>query len=87
VELDVDNASGILSPGMYADIIWPIARAGGGFTVPVKAVATTTEKTFMILVRGGITEWVEVKRGNASGRCGGSIWRIAGRRQRRYACH
>jgi membrane fusion protein (multidrug efflux system) len=67
VELDVDNASRILSPGMYADIIWPVTRVGGGFTVPVKAVATTTEKTFVIRVKGGITEWVEVKRGNASG--------------------
>jgi membrane fusion protein, multidrug efflux system len=67
VELDVDNASRILSPGMYADIIWPVTRVGGGFTVPVKAVVTTTEKTFVIRVRAGITEWVEVKRGDASG--------------------
>jgi membrane fusion protein (multidrug efflux system) len=52
---------------MYADIIWPVTRVGGGFTVPVEAVATTTEKTFGIRVRGGIIEWVEVKRGNASG--------------------
>jgi len=67
VELDVDNASRILSPGMYADIIWPVTRVGGEFIVPVKAVVTTTEKTFMIRVRDGVTEWVEVKRGNASG--------------------
>ena len=67
VELNVDNADRTLSSGMYADIIWPVTREGGGFTVPAKAVATTTEKTFVIRIKDGVTEWVDIKRGNAAG--------------------
>lgn len=67
IELDVDNSARTLLPGMYADVIWPVARQAKGFVVPVKAVATTTEKTFVIRInKDGLTEWVDVKRGNAA---------------------
>jgi hypothetical protein len=39
--------------------------------VPPTAVAVTTERTFVIRIRDGVTEWVEVKRGisvNLNGR-------------------
>ena len=65
VELDVDNAHGRLSPGMFAEIRWPARRAGPSLLVPRTAVATTTERTFVVRVRDGVAEWVDVKRGAA----------------------
>lgn len=67
VELDVDNADRALMPGMYADVAWPVTRQARGFVVPAKAVATTTEKTFVLrITKDGLAEWVDVKRGNAA---------------------
>lgn len=67
VELDVDNADRTLLPGMYADVSWPVVRKSKTFVVPARAVATTTDKSFVIRVDGdGLTEWVDVKRGNAA---------------------
>lgn len=67
VELDVDNSDRILLPGMYADVIWPVTRQAKGFVVPRRTVAATTEKTFVIRIKkDGLTEWVDVKRGNAA---------------------
>lgn len=65
VELDVNNADGRLAPGMFAEIRWPARRAGPSLLVPRTAVATTTERTFVIRVRNGAAEWVDVKRGAA----------------------
>jgi membrane fusion protein, multidrug efflux system len=67
VELDVANSPPILSPGMYADVIWPVGRRQASLFVPPSAIATTTERTFVIRIRNGITEWVDVKRGASMG--------------------
>lgn len=67
VEMDVDNTGHALSPGMYTDVHWPVTGAREGFIIPAKAMAATTEKTFVIRINAGITQWVEVKRGNISG--------------------
>jgi RND family efflux transporter MFP subunit len=63
VELDVANPSKKLSPGMYAQVAWSIRRPDPSLFVPTSAVATTTERTFVVRVRGGAVEWVDVKRG------------------------
>lgn len=63
VELDVNNAAGRLAPGMFAEIRWPARRASASLFVPKSAVATTTERTFVVRVREGVAEWVDVKRG------------------------
>ena len=63
VELDVDNTSGKLAPGMYSEVAWPTKRPEPSLFVPRSAVATTTERTFVIRIRDGIAEWVDVKRG------------------------
>ena len=65
VELDVRNADGRLAPGMFAEIRWPARRAGPSLLVPRTAVATTTERTFVVRVRDGVAEWVDVRRGAA----------------------
>jgi multidrug efflux pump subunit AcrA (membrane-fusion protein) len=42
-------------------------RTSPSIFVPSGSVATTTGRTFVIRVRGGRTEWVDVKTGLASG--------------------
>jgi membrane fusion protein, multidrug efflux system len=62
-ELDVANSGGQLAPGMFAEVQWPVKRAGTSLLVPRTAVATTTERTFVVRVRDGKAEWVDVRRG------------------------
>jgi multidrug efflux pump subunit AcrA (membrane-fusion protein) len=64
VELDVDNSSGKLAPGMYAEIAWPISRGSESLFVPATAIKATTERIFVIRVRDGKAEWVDVERGS-----------------------
>ncbi|MEP7367213.1 MAG: efflux RND transporter periplasmic adaptor subunit [Acidobacteriota bacterium] len=67
VEADVNNANGALAPGMYADVDWSARRAKASLLVPPAAIATTTERSFVIRVTGGKAEWVNVSKGVASG--------------------
>lgn len=66
VELDVDNLSGALAPGMYADVSWLARRPHASMLVPPSAVVVTTERVFVIRVRNGRAEWVNVTRGPAA---------------------
>jgi RND family efflux transporter MFP subunit len=67
VELDVMNADGRLSPGTYAQVRWPVRRSTPTMLVPSRSVASTTGRTFVVRVRNGKTEWVDVSTGVASG--------------------
>jgi len=67
VELDVVNRDGRLAPGTFCQVRWPIRRSGPSLFVPSTSVATTTDRTFVIRIRGGKTEWVDVKTGLTSG--------------------
>lgn len=69
VELDVANPNGSLAPGMYADVEWPSRRTGASLLVPPTAIATTTERSFVIRVSttNGTAEWVNVSRGGMAG--------------------
>jgi RND family efflux transporter MFP subunit len=68
VELDVPNPKGRLAPGMFAEVQWPLRRANpSSLFVPRTAVATTTERTFVVRVADGRADWVDVKRGAAMG--------------------
>jgi membrane fusion protein, multidrug efflux system len=67
VELDVNNGDGTLAPGMYPTVSWPVRSAGTVLMVPRTSVVTTTERTFVIRVRDGRAEWVDVRKGPASG--------------------
>jgi RND family efflux transporter MFP subunit len=66
VELDVDNASGRLAPGMFAEVDWKMRREAPSLFVPAAAVAMTTERMFVIRIRDGVAEWVDVKLGASS---------------------
>jgi membrane fusion protein (multidrug efflux system) len=67
VELDVINDSGRLAPGMFPEVLWPTHRPKPSLFVPPSAIATTTERSFVIRIRNGVTEWVNVKRGISMG--------------------
>jgi RND family efflux transporter MFP subunit len=67
VELDVDNTDARLAPGTFCQVRWPIRRTAPSLLVPSGSVASTTERTFVIRIRGGRTEWVDVKTGLSSG--------------------
>ncbi len=67
VELDVNNSDGRLAPGTFCQVRWPVRRTAPSLLVPSSSVATTTGRTFVIRVRGGKTEWVDVKTGLSSG--------------------
>ena len=78
VELDVDNSSKRLAPGMFPEVSWPARRPRPSLFVPPAAVATTTERTFVIRVREGQVEWVDVKRGVAMNQPGGDMVEVFG---------
>ncbi len=67
VELDVSNGDGRLAPGMYPEVEWPVRRTRPSLLVPTTSVVTTTERTFVIRVRNGRAEWVNVTRGATDG--------------------
>jgi membrane fusion protein (multidrug efflux system) len=68
VELDVQNADGRLSPGSFCQVRWPVHRHGPSLLVPSDSIASTTGRTFVVRVRDGRTDWVDVKTGLTSGR-------------------
>jgi RND family efflux transporter MFP subunit len=67
VELDVVNKDARLAPGSFCQVRWPIRRSGLSLFVPSGSVATTTDRTFVVRIRNGQTEWVDVKTGLTSG--------------------
>lgn len=67
VELDVNNADGRLAPGTFCQVKWPVRRTAPSLLVPTGSVASTTGRTFVIRVRNGRTEWIDVKTGLTSG--------------------
>jgi membrane fusion protein, multidrug efflux system len=68
VELDVDNKGAKqLTPGAYAEVLWPVRREQPSLFVPASAVVQTTEKTYVDRVRDGAVEQIPVQRGVATG--------------------
>jgi RND family efflux transporter MFP subunit len=67
VELDVTNAKQVLAPGMFAEVQWPISRAQASLFVPTTSVVRTSERQFVVRLRNGIAEWVDVRRGQVNG--------------------
>jgi len=67
VEMDVENRDGRLVPGSFCQVRWPVRRNGPSLLVPSGSVASTTGRTFVIRIRNGRTEWVDVKTGLTTG--------------------
>lgn len=67
VELDFANSKTKLTPGMYAEVQWPIRRSQETLFVPATAIQATTERIFVVRVSNGKAEWVDVRRGMTEG--------------------
>jgi len=67
VELDVLNPGRKLTPGMYAEVQWPVRRGSETLFVPPTAIKATTERIFVVRVSDGKAEWVNVRRGMTEG--------------------
>jgi membrane fusion protein (multidrug efflux system) len=67
VEVDVINDSARLAPGMFPEVVWPAKRSHPSLFLPASAIAVTTERTFVVRIRSGTVEWVDVKRGVSMG--------------------
>ena len=67
VELDVANPQARLYPGMFPEVEWPVQRPAATLFVPASAVSNTTQGTFVLRVRAGQAERVEVKTGEIEG--------------------
>ena len=65
VELDVQNTDERLSPGSFATVMWPVARSYPTFFVPISAVTTDQQRTFVIRVASGTAGWVTVQTGQS----------------------
>jgi hypothetical protein len=52
---------------MFPQVNWPVHRGKPALLVPPTSVVTTTERTFIIQDKGGRAEWVDVRKGPASG--------------------
>lgn len=61
VELDVRNSQ--ITPGTFASVQWPVQRDYPTLFVPAAAITTNLQRTFVIRVRDGKAEWVDVKSG------------------------
>ncbi len=67
IELDVLNSDGRLAPGTFCQVKWPVHRATPSLFVPSGSIGSTTDRTFVVRVRNGKTDWVDVRTGLASG--------------------
>ena len=52
---------------MFPEVVWPAKRLQPSLFVPSSAVAVTTDRIFVVRIRNGTAEWVDVKRGVSIG--------------------
>jgi membrane fusion protein (multidrug efflux system) len=64
IEADVYNPHEILSPGMYADVVFDSKGNRNALSVPVNAVVISTERKYVVIIRDGKTVRVDVSTGN-----------------------
>jgi membrane fusion protein, multidrug efflux system len=64
-EFEVENKEGVLKSGMYVNVNFNVKRENTSFVVPFSAVVTNLEKSFVIRISNGKTEWVDVRNGIA----------------------
>ena len=67
VELDVANPGAKLAPGMYTEVRWPARSGQQTLLVPLTAVASNTERSFVIRVENGVAKYVNVRKGGTQG--------------------
>jgi membrane fusion protein, multidrug efflux system len=68
IELDVNNSTRRLAAGMFPEVLWPVRRSEATLFVPVSSVARTMEAIFVVRIRDGQAEWVNVQPGELDGK-------------------
>jgi RND family efflux transporter MFP subunit len=68
VELDVTNESGELVAGAFCEVRWPLERRSPSLFVPTSSVTSTLDRTFVVRIKDGKAEWVDVKTGVTTGK-------------------
>lgn len=64
IEIEIDNTSNQLLPGMYANVTIPLKRQGLSTVVPESAIVTNMERSFVIKIQKGKEPvWVDVQKG------------------------
>jgi len=66
VEQKETNKEEVLTPGMYADVLFDSKGNPNSLAVPKSAVVTSTERKYVVVVRDGRTVKVDVSTGNES---------------------
>ena len=66
-EFIYNNSKQELKSGMYANATMKLGRSGTSFVVAPSAIATTLEKRFVIRLKNGKTEWIDVRNGMNTG--------------------
>jgi membrane fusion protein (multidrug efflux system) len=64
IEADVKNADGLLSPGMYADVVIYSKGNPHALSVPRTAVVTSTERKYVLTINNNVIKKVDVTTGN-----------------------
>ncbi|HLZ86381.1 MAG TPA: efflux RND transporter periplasmic adaptor subunit [Puia sp.] len=62
-EYDVDNNRRLLKAGAFVFARLNLERGAPSFVLPASAIATTLERKFVIRVRDGKAQWVDVRQG------------------------
>jgi RND family efflux transporter MFP subunit len=66
IEIDVPNKNGQLKPGMYAEVRIPMLSGAKSLLVPNTAIVRSTEREYVVTVRDGKANLVDIKEGLAS---------------------
>lgn len=66
IEIDVDNKKGQLKPGMYAEVHIPMVSGAKSLLVPNNAIVRSTEREYVITVKNGKANLVNIKEGLAN---------------------
>ncbi|HVS95495.1 MAG TPA: efflux RND transporter periplasmic adaptor subunit [Puia sp.] len=62
-EFDVDNGRHLLKAGSFVSARLSLGRNAPSFVLPPAAIATTLERKFVIRVKNGRAEWVDIRQG------------------------
>jgi RND family efflux transporter MFP subunit len=62
-EFEVSNSNQELKSGMYGNASFSLQRSEPSFVVPYSSVVTNLERSFVIRIREGTAEWVDVRSG------------------------
>jgi membrane fusion protein (multidrug efflux system) len=83
VELEVANSNGKLTAGTFCQVQWPVRRSTPSHFVPLTAIATNQERTFVIRAsvsgaNAGKAEWIDVKSGATVTTSAGTLVEVFG---------